>query len=347
MRARARIHTEGPENGDEGAVVPEAGPDERDPHAVDLGRRGASRGGRARARKLTAQQRSQSARNAAAARWSRPLTPGQPAPPREEPRGARRRFTFTVKGREVRATRAQVERALRGVSPEAIRRHWVRIGGVCYPVKQAMAVAFGLPRQGVESGRARRVLAEMGFEVGSRRAGEDPHAPLADPAGRAGRAQAGIRPRFPRASGLPRPAHAEVSEEDGEPAAQVQVIAIPPLVLAWSPWQPWDSLREDERQRTGSRVPLARSGVYEVMAKGQRVRLTIGRTSDLRFRIKHNLVMGLGVGHAAHEAILANEDTSKVYVRWALTDRPAAAEEALHLEHKRRHGRMPKYTQRT
>jgi hypothetical protein len=37
----------------------------------------------------------------------------------------------------------------------------------------------------------------------------------------------------------------------------------------------------------------------------------------------------------------------RVFIRWALTDRPAAAEEALHLDRLRRHGRLPKYTQRT
>jgi hypothetical protein len=45
-------------------------PDERDPAAVDLGGRGASKGGRARAEKLTAEQRSEIARKAAQARWS-------------------------------------------------------------------------------------------------------------------------------------------------------------------------------------------------------------------------------------------------------------------------------------
>jgi hypothetical protein len=168
-----------------------------------------------------------------------------------------------------------------------------------------------------------------------------------DPEERAERAQAGIRPRFPRASGLPRPAHAEVSEEDGEPAAQVQAVEVPPIVLAWSPWVPWNSLLEDQRRRTGPRLPVGRSGVYEVMAEGQRIRLVIGRSSDLRTRVRHELVMGVGGAHTARAAILANEDMPKVYVRWALTDRPAAAEEALHLEHKHRHGRMPKYTQRT
>ena len=46
-------------------------PDEgKDPAAVALGRRGGLKGGRARAEKLTAEERSDAARRAAAARWS-------------------------------------------------------------------------------------------------------------------------------------------------------------------------------------------------------------------------------------------------------------------------------------
>jgi hypothetical protein len=42
---------------------------EKNPHAVELGRLGGKRGGRARANKLTAPERSAIARKAAAARW--------------------------------------------------------------------------------------------------------------------------------------------------------------------------------------------------------------------------------------------------------------------------------------
>jgi hypothetical protein len=45
--------------------------DGKDPAAVALGRRGGLKGGRARADKLTAEQRSEIARKAAAARWRR------------------------------------------------------------------------------------------------------------------------------------------------------------------------------------------------------------------------------------------------------------------------------------
>ncbi len=46
--------------------------DGKDPAAVALGRRGGLQGGRARAEKLTAEQRSEIARRAAAARWRSP-----------------------------------------------------------------------------------------------------------------------------------------------------------------------------------------------------------------------------------------------------------------------------------
>lgn len=43
----------------------------KNPHAVALGRKGGVKGGHARARKLTAEQRSEGARKAAKARWKR------------------------------------------------------------------------------------------------------------------------------------------------------------------------------------------------------------------------------------------------------------------------------------
>lgn len=56
----------------QGASPPPAAPGEsaKDPAAVRLGRKGGLRGGPARARKLTQQQRSEIARKAALARWA-------------------------------------------------------------------------------------------------------------------------------------------------------------------------------------------------------------------------------------------------------------------------------------
>lgn len=50
---------------------PEPADSGKDPAAVALGRRGGLKGGKARAAKLTPQQRSEAARRAAEARWSR------------------------------------------------------------------------------------------------------------------------------------------------------------------------------------------------------------------------------------------------------------------------------------
>lgn len=52
--------------------APPFDPDEgKDPAAVALGRKGGLKGGKARAAKLTAEQRAESARKAAQARWSK------------------------------------------------------------------------------------------------------------------------------------------------------------------------------------------------------------------------------------------------------------------------------------
>jgi len=53
------------------AAPTEPEPDARDPAAVSLGRRGGLKGGKARAEKLTAEERSQIARRGANARWGK------------------------------------------------------------------------------------------------------------------------------------------------------------------------------------------------------------------------------------------------------------------------------------
>jgi len=51
--------------------APEEPPSEKNPNAVALGRLGGKKGGKARAEKLTVEQRREIARKAAAARWHR------------------------------------------------------------------------------------------------------------------------------------------------------------------------------------------------------------------------------------------------------------------------------------
>ncbi|MBM3476912.1 MAG: hypothetical protein FJX75_26875 [Armatimonadetes bacterium] len=80
MQKRSSRHKQAPEDPNEVAfrVVqqaispePEENPDDRNPHAVALGRLGGLKGGKARAQKLTKKRRSEIARKAARARWAK------------------------------------------------------------------------------------------------------------------------------------------------------------------------------------------------------------------------------------------------------------------------------------
>jgi hypothetical protein len=53
------------------AELPECQPDDKNPAAVELGRLGGQKGGKARAAKLTQEQRQEIARRAAQARWKK------------------------------------------------------------------------------------------------------------------------------------------------------------------------------------------------------------------------------------------------------------------------------------
>jgi hypothetical protein len=51
--------------------------EEKNPTAVELGRRGGLKGGKARAAKMTPEERSESARKAARARWAKKKASGE------------------------------------------------------------------------------------------------------------------------------------------------------------------------------------------------------------------------------------------------------------------------------
>jgi len=227
---------------------------------------------------------------------------------------------FRVNGKDIRRTREQVIEALRGVEPARIRTHSVRIGGVVYPVKQAFGVAFGLDHAEFGTQTARRLLGRMGFCVRT-------------------------APRRPRgADSRGRPALKPSDEMDAMLPASVEVLAVA-IVLEWSWWEWWTDIEQDDM--TGAWIPLPMlPGVYEVAVHGEEQRLYIGRASNLNLRVKHALVKGTSE-HPAGRKIAATEDLSRVCVRWAETDRPAAAEEELHRRHRQHSGVLPKYTQRT
>ncbi len=125
-----------------------------------------------------------------------------------------------------------------------------------------------------------------------------------------------------------------------------EVINIGPIRLRWSNWIPWGDLKIDARHGGGIRVPSGIPGVYEVKYPDTDERLTIGKASCLRMRIKQALVKGK-VPHTAGKRIRAQEDLSKIVVSWAVTDRPAAVEEELHKKYEAKFGKLPKYTKHT
>ena len=127
-------------------------------------------------------------------------------------------------------------------------------------------------------------------------------------------------------------------------------IHIPPIALEWSWWHSWWDVEQDARQG-GAVVPNGQPGVYEVMLDdGRKNLLAIGRTNDLRMRIKQGLVRGK-VPHSVGEKIrvaIKNEELhpGDIGIRWAVTDRPAAVAEELHRRHKGKFGGLPKYNSR-
>lgn len=125
----------------------------------------------------------------------------------------------------------------------------------------------------------------------------------------------------------------------------IRLIEIPPITLDWSDWHLWENIASDATI-PNSVTPPNKPGVYEVRLNGQDERLTIGKASNLRRRVKRGLVKGK-LPHSSGQKIRADEDTAQIVVRWAETDRPAAVEEYLHRQYKDSFGQLPKYTKIT
>lgn len=89
---------------------------------------------------------------------------------------------FVLNGQTLSLTPQQVEMRLSGLSPEAIQTHGVEVAGMVFPVKQAFAVATGVPRTEFTSQTARRLLARLGFTISGKPA-STPTAPAGSQAG--------------------------------------------------------------------------------------------------------------------------------------------------------------------
>jgi len=126
---------------------------------------------------------------------------------------------------------------------------------------------------------------------------------------------------------------------------EIEIIEIPRIELRWSEWHHWNDIIEDARSG-GIKIPNGVSGVYEVKYLDSEERLTIGKASDLRMRVRQGLIKGK-TKHSSGDKIRANEDVSTLLVRWAESERPAATEEELHRRYVEKHSKWPKYTDHT
>src|SRR5207249_11470175 len=72
---------------------------------------------------------------------------------------------FTMGGRRFRLNRKEVIEKLRGIQPGKIHTHAVCIEGVVFPVKEAFTIATGADPLDFTTGKARRILQILGFDV--------------------------------------------------------------------------------------------------------------------------------------------------------------------------------------
>jgi hypothetical protein len=80
---------------------------------------------------------------------------------------AQNQLRFTIAGKHVTLSKQMVEDAMKEVTPEPIKKWWVSIGGVHFPIKQVVAAVIGLPTAAFISTDAYRVLRRLGFEIKS------------------------------------------------------------------------------------------------------------------------------------------------------------------------------------
>lgn len=122
-----------------------------------------------------------------------------------------------------------------------------------------------------------------------------------------------------------------------------QEIIIPPIILEWSEWFPWKKFLIHGKHPLGLKIPN-KPGVYEAKYNNSEERLTIGKASNLRSRIKQGLVKGNSPHSTGERIRMAKEDTSRIVIRWAETDRPAAVEEELCYQYYEKfNNNLPKY----
>lgn len=109
-------------------------------------------------------------------------------------------ISFTLAGRHFELSEEDVRSRIAQHQHDQIDTYWVEIDGTRWPVKQVLALATGLPKSDFQSQNSRRLLAKLGFTIGSGNAAiQAVPKPTHRPEGAAGMGLLAPVPPLPRA----------------------------------------------------------------------------------------------------------------------------------------------------
>ncbi len=73
---------------------------------------------------------------------------------------------FIIRGHTYKLTQEDIIKSVTDLTPGPVRKHYVEISGIRYPVKQALAQALGLAVIDFTSQDAHRIFRRLGFPLG-------------------------------------------------------------------------------------------------------------------------------------------------------------------------------------
>jgi hypothetical protein len=72
---------------------------------------------------------------------------------------------FVLRGKTYRSSKEEIEQALKKVEPEPVRKYYIEVDGIRYPIKQPIELITGLARVAYTAMDAYRILSRLGFEI--------------------------------------------------------------------------------------------------------------------------------------------------------------------------------------
>jgi len=72
---------------------------------------------------------------------------------------------FVLRGKSYRSSKEEIEKVLKTVEPEQVRKYYIEVDGRRYPIKQPIELITGLARIAYTAMDAYRILSRFGFEI--------------------------------------------------------------------------------------------------------------------------------------------------------------------------------------